>query len=203
MKCLSWMSFFLFVVLVSCKQSTSESGSSSASNADKNLPVVEKYILHNQFAINDTLIQKQRQAALSILEHRLKSVNPEMTNVLEKDFFVVDAFLRGNQMTFGAEVKGMWLDFQNNNTYAYGYYNETYGTGRYVYTTDNNLLLLIDNDKRIKPQEFEVKYNNDALVLVGQATYSDNSMQIKSIRKSIYPEKPATEEWNGTGGDEK
>jgi hypothetical protein len=202
MKYLSWMSFFLFVVLVSCKQSASESGSSSASKADKNLPVAEKYILHNQFAGNDTLIQKQRQAALSILEHRLKSVNPEMTNVLEKDFFVVDAFLRGNQMTFGAEVKGMWLDFKDNNTYAYGYYNENYGTGRYAYTTDNNLLLLIDNDERIKPQEFEVKYNNDALVLVGQATYGDNSMQIKSVRKSNYPEKPATEEWNGTGGDE-
>lgn len=202
MKYTFWMILFSFVLLTSCKENASNSGANSVSKAGTNLSVTEKYLLHNQFVENDTFVQKQRQAALNILEHRIKGLNPGMTNVLEKDFYVIDAFLRGNQMTFGADLNGMWLDFKENNKYSYGYYNETYGGGKYVFTTDNNLLLLLDDDNRIKPQEFEVKYNDDALVLVGQATYGDNSMQIKSVRSASFPEKPVIEEWNGTGGDD-
>lgn len=192
--------FILSIAFVSCKQS--DSASVNNNEISGSMPVEEQYIIHNQFAKNDSLYQQQRSAARSIMEQRIKNTDPNMTNVLIKDYWHIDAFLRGNEMKFGADAVGFWLDFNEGNKYSYGSYDKTYGTGRYVYTTENNLILLLDDDQRFKPQEFEVKYNNDALVLVGQATYQDNSMQVKLFRRATYPEKPAEKEWDGNGGDE-
>ncbi len=188
-------------MFATCKQPESQSASKLGAITSKVLPVTEKYILHNQFDNNEALIKDQRAATISILDHRLKSIDPSLTNVLVQDMWHVDAFLRGNQMSFASDIKGFWIDFQDGNKYAYGSFSETYGTGRCVYTSDNNLLLLLDDDQRIKPQEFEVKYNNDALVLVGQATYHDNSMQVKLLRKATFPEQ-AQETWDGSGGED-
>ncbi|MCZ2101188.1 MAG: hypothetical protein LC107_06595 [Chitinophagales bacterium] len=202
MKYINLSIILFFSVLISCKQSETQTTSDKASLTTKVLPVMEKYIFHNQFANNEDLIQQQRAAALSILDHRIKQVDPTMTNVLAKDMWHVDAFLRGSEMFFASDVHGFWFKFEDGHKYAYGSYKETYGTGKFVYTTDNNLLLLLDDDQRIKPQEFEVKYNESALVLVGQSTYGDNSMQIKMLRQANYPQKPAGEEWDGNGGDD-
>lgn len=180
----------------SCKQS--DSSSATGPNVQV-LPVSEQYILNNQSGVKDSLVQIQRQAALSILEHRIKSSKPGMTNVLEKDVWHIEAFLSGDAVTFGIDLKGFWIDFQDNNKYAYGSFDATLGTGRYVYSTENgNQLLLLDDDRRIKPQEFEVMYNNDSAALVGQSTYHDNNMQVKMNRKVGYPAVPAKVEWDGS-----
>ena len=50
-------------------------------------------------------------------------------------------------------------------------------------------LLLIDDNEGMKPQEFEVKMNNDMLVIVGHYTYKDNNMQAKLLRQASYPVK--------------
>lgn len=179
----------------SCKQS--DSSTTTGQNVQV-LPVNQQYILNNQVGVKDSLVQLQRQAALSILEHRIKNSNHGMTNVLEKDVWHVEAFLSGDVVTFGIDLKGFWIDFQDNNKYAYGSFDATLGTGRYVYSTENgNQLLLLDDDRRIKPQEFDVMYNNDSVALVGQATYHDNNMQVKMNRKADYPAVPTKTEWDG------
>jgi hypothetical protein len=155
------------------------------------LPVNDQFILSNQESMNDSLVQVHRRAAEAIINNRIKESASNTTNVLEKDNWHIEAFLKGSNMSFGSDVKGFWIDFQEKNNYQYGSFDKTLGSGKYHYGTDTNLLLFIDADSRIKPQEFKVLNNGDGLVLQGHVIYADNNMQVKMNRKAGFPVKPA------------
>jgi len=52
----------------------------------------------------------------------------------------------------------------------------------YTYNFDTGLLLMLDNDPNLKPNEYNVKVHNDLVILEGQATYQDNNIQAKLVR---------------------
>jgi hypothetical protein len=83
------------------------------------------------------------------------------------------------------EIGGRWIDFSEKWTYTYGKNSNKIGGGKYHYNSDTQLLLLLDNNKEAKPVEYKVKIVNDALVLMGQATYGDGGYQAKFTREKV------------------
>ena len=57
-----FLGIFIFsIAFISCKQMDSTSG--TLANDTAKMPIEDQYILHNQFAKNDSLYQQQRKAA--------------------------------------------------------------------------------------------------------------------------------------------
>lgn len=189
MKC--FLSSLLLLIFFACKQNSTNSTDSSSSRNAAVLPVEEQLIISNQKGRSDSMIQVYRVSAAGILDHRIKSVKTKTVTPLDKDLWHVEAVLKGSDMTFGDNLKGAWIDFADNNTYKYGSYEVINGGGKYHYDTENILLLMLDDDTRVKPQEFQTLLNNDGLVLVGSQVYGDNNMQVKMERKTVLPIKPA------------
>jgi hypothetical protein len=180
--------FLLFSLMIffSCKNDKTGAVSDDVGSG---MPVEEIYYLSNQTGRSDSLINVYRTSATTILEHRLAESKANVVTDLNKDLWHLDAVLRGSDVTFGDNINGAWVDFNDDNTYTYGNYGDKRGNGRYAYDSEKALLLLLDNDKRIKPQEFQTQIQNDALVLVGQSIYADNNMQAKLARKTALPVK--------------
>ena len=73
---------FLALVIFSCKQNNSGSGSDTNGNTP-----IETYFLLNQAEVTDVDLQKMRAEAIKILDHRQKESNNKVITILEKGVF--------------------------------------------------------------------------------------------------------------------
>ncbi len=184
-KCL-FLALILAVCAASCGNPSSSNGK-AVPEAAQGKPVEEVYLLSNQASISDTLIASQRKQAEASIAQKMDTAAQQLTSVLEKDVYHIQAVLRGSEVVFDDKVKAGWLDFETNHAYKYGIYGEHLGGGQYYFDAVKSIILLVDNDPRIKPQEFQALISEDALVLVGQDTYRDNNMQAKLNRMAGLP----------------
>jgi len=92
-------------------------------------------------------------------------------------------------MSKEGEFDGHWIDFKADHTYVYGINAAKNGSGRYHYSLDKGLVIMVDDDSSKKAQEYEAKFAGDVMVLVGTSTYKDNSVQMKleRIPDSTFP----------------
>jgi hypothetical protein len=190
MKKYTLLMMFTSVLVYSCKPG-SAGGEASIPEAALGKPVEEVYLLSNQKGLQDSTIQNQRVAAEKELRQRIDTSARQLVSVLEKDLYQIQAVLRGSEVVFDEKVKAGWIDFAPDNTYKYGVYADQMGGGRYHFDASGSLILLVDYNQMIKPQEFQALINGDALVLVGQDTYRDNNMQAKLNRM---PEMPVSKQ---------
>lgn len=132
--------------------------------------------------------QAEKGTAQSILNFRIKE-NAEIFPILEADTWEYKFVFDGSQMSKDGDYSGQWIDFGADHTYVYGNQDKTSGSGRYHFSIDSSILLMVDNDKNKKAQEYEAKFAGDVMVLVGTSTYKDNSYQMKleRIPDSTYP----------------
>lgn len=126
-------------------------------------------------------IATQRAQALAIINHRLKS-DSQSYAIVEADTWEYE-FVFNKEMSKPGEYAGVWLDFKPNHTYEYGKNGTIKGSGKYNYSLEREQVVMVDNDSSKKPQEWEVKHAGDMMVMVGTATYKDNHMQQKLVRK--------------------
>ncbi len=145
--------------------------------------------LLNQEDMKEGEIVLDRKEALDILEHRIKESGKKSFTIIEKDLWVFDGIVKNSQMLIGDSLQGRWIDFKEDLTYDYGRKENKEGSGRYFFDFDKSILLMLDDNEGIKPQEFEVKLRNDMLVIVGMFTYDDNNMQAKLTRAEKAPGK--------------
>jgi hypothetical protein len=132
----------------------------------------------NQSVAGPNTIKSMRRQAYSILENRLKA-GGEVAAILDIGTFFYEFIVKGSKVSEVGQLDNKWVDFKSDWTYDYGFNREVQGGGRFHYNPDNQVLLMIDNDQTIKPQEFNAKHAGNTLVLVGTPTYKDNNMQIK------------------------
>ena len=98
-------------------------------------------------------------------------------------------FLEGKTMEAPQPFYGHWIDFKPDWTYEYGYFDEKRGTGKYHYSFDTAVVLMLDDNPEIKADEYDVRLAGDSMVLVGKATYDSNSKQCKLNRAVGMPTK--------------
>jgi len=125
-------------------------------------------------------IPAYRKQAASILDYRAKQDSNSYA-IIEADIWEYQFIFDGEMSEPGA-YKGVWVDFKADGTYSYGQYDELQGSGRYNYHFERGELLMLDDNNALKPQEWTAKSAGDALVLIGTATYKDNSVQMKLER---------------------
>ena len=132
---------------------------------------------------------KLRENAKAVFDYRIKNGEFSTAQILDNGVWEYKfTFADGAMSELGA-LAGKWIDFTDNNTYQYGNYDVTEGSGIYHYNPISTIILMIDNDPATKPQEFEMKLVMDALVMVGQKTYNDNSTQSKLDKREVRPTK--------------
>jgi hypothetical protein len=123
-------------------------------------------------------IEKMRGAALAFIEFRReKGNNPQAS--LDVGAWGYDGIFQGGKFLPLSEVTGKWIDFSEKWTYEYGDSSGKKGSGIYHYSMDDKILLMLDNNPKIKPYEYEVKIINAVMLLMGKSTYEDGNYQAK------------------------
>lgn len=146
-------------------------------------------IVKNMAKVKVSQVPGMKQEANVIINHRYKQTEKKAYIILDKDMWEYEFVFTGKTMTKPGQLAGMWIDFNEDQTYAYGYYDENQGTGIYTYDLDSGLLLLIDNSDEIKPQEFEAKLFDRSLIMDGNEIYKDNNYNAKLRRVETKPVK--------------
>jgi len=130
-----------------------------------------------------------RERAKSVIDFRTKNAEFSTAQILDAGVWEYKFTFADGAMSKLGELAGKWIDFKDDNTYEYGLYDDVKGSGIYHYDPLTTIVLLIDDDPSMKPQEFEMKIVSDALVMVGQKTYNDNGTQSKLDKRDSRPTK--------------
>ncbi len=118
-----------------------------------------------------------KKQALPILRHRQKEGHHKSWIILDKDLWEYDIIFAGKESTKPNQLKGHWVDFAPDLTYTYGYKDKTLGSGEFYFDLDKMVLLMVDDDDHIKPQEYKVILKDDLMILQGTPIYVDNNYQ--------------------------
>ncbi len=185
----------------SCKNSNKESNSEDNAGAVKTNKVVLESMntsidsdsllamVTNMTKIRPEEVKGMKEDAEIIINHRYKETGKKSYIILDKDLWEFEFIFSGRKMTAPNQLAGYWIDFSEDMTYTYGYYQEVKGNGRYTFNLDTGLLLLIDNSDNIKPQEYEAKLFDQTLVMDGNDIYKDNNYNAKLKRITQRPTK--------------
>ena len=146
----------------------------------KNMP--EKYTTEQIISMN--------RAAQRILEYRNKEKGRKYWDVLCTGPWEYQYIFGGIEKTKPDELNGRWIEFKENMTYQYGYYEEIQGEGTYHYDLASAELLLVDKNETIKPTEYIVQMYANIAILKGTDAYYDNNYQCKIKGVGFIPKKP-------------
>lgn len=165
----------LLITIISCGGKTDQK---------KNLsPQEEEQGLLEDSGVETMNVKKMNEAAKSVLEYRYKEYGKDPVAAIEMDRWYFEF------IAVGADIRkagfGEWIDMYPDMTYEYGDSTGVVGKGRYHFNVSDNTLLLVDDDARMKPKEYEAKIIGPTMVLVGKPTYKDNNMQMKLAMDNI------------------
>lgn len=193
------LSFILLVTITvfasSCKQDKTSKTASTTTEAKKPETTVINAenslisIVKNMTKIKTTQVPDMKKAAKVIIDHRYKQTGKKPYIILDKELWEYEFIFTGKTMTKPGQLAGMWIDFNEDQTYTYGYYEDQQGSGIYTYDLGTGLLLLIDDSDEIKPQEFEAKLFDKSLIMDGNEIYKDNNYNAKLRRITEKPVK--------------
>ncbi|MEM9549013.1 MAG: hypothetical protein AAGA77_23705 [Bacteroidota bacterium] len=187
------------VCVVSCKNKAKESASKESDKQIKaNDSVLEQMnttvdsdsllaMITNMTKVKQPEVTSMRRAAEAIIAHRNKESGNKAHIIMDKDLWEFEFIFSGRNMSSPGQLAGYWIDFSEDLTYTYGYKQTVKGNGRYTYSIDTGLLLLIDNSEHIKPMEFEAKVFDQMLVMDGNDIYRDNNYNAKLKRITQRP----------------
>jgi hypothetical protein len=166
MKYLQLICLSFVVFLAAC----ANSGNSKAANTSKNNDDAE------------VVDKDKRSSALSILDYRIKESDGKTFPVVEADIWEYKFVFDGNEMSPPGSYDGQWIDFKADFSYDYGKNSTVEGSGRYHYSLDSSLMLMVDDDENKNPIQYETKFAGDVMVLVGNPEYGPNPYQMKLER---------------------
>ena len=167
---LKYTLFLIAGLLISCNQNATKS------EQEKRTEEIAKLEESGQADFSDQSIEEMNESASAILQYRIEQ-DAESYAAIEMDRWFLRFLAEGSEIHRVPD--GQWLDFYPDLTYEYGNAKGTNGKGRYHYRFGDGMLLMVDDDKRVKPKEFEAKINGPVMVLVGKPTYKDNHIQMK------------------------
>lgn len=182
------LSCFVILLMFSCKEKEDKIMASKpteeAIKINQSANIEAFFPLLNQSDVSTNEVAAYRKSAFDIVHYRNKEQGNKVYIILEKDQWKVEAVFKGSSFIRHDSIGVKWIDFKDNFTYDYGMDKEKKGSGIYTYNFDTGLLLMVDDDISIKPNEYNVKIHNDIIILEGKSTYEDNNIQAKLGRLS-------------------
>lgn len=131
-------------------------------------------------------IAQLNQQAKAILAYRMEN-KPDNYAIIDVGVWEYEAAFKDGAMSKPGAYKGHWIDFDAKNGYEFGVNNDIKGRGKYHYDNDTHLLLLVNDDPAVKPEEYEIKLVNDVMIMMGNLTYQDNGFQAKLLKVQSRP----------------
>lgn len=169
-------SCFLILFTTSCDEKSKQSNEKEESEES----VAEK---ESDITIATENVEAMNASANAVLDFRYKEQGKESYAIIEMDRWEYEFIAKGSDIREARN--GLWIDFFPDLTYTYGDNDGQKGTGRYHYNFENGLLLIVDSDNSVKPQEYEAKIAGPTMVLVGKSTYRDNHLQMKLMQNHV------------------
>ena len=157
----------------------------NASDLDKGTRIVKNM----RDKITGGMAAQMKADAEAILAYRWKQTNKKSWTIMTNGFYEYEFVYNGREMSKPGEHAGRWVKFKDDLSYTYGYYDEVQGSGKYDFNLDSELLLMVDDNSSIKPNEYTCKPVNDVCILVGTEVYKDNNFQCKMSRVDRQPSK--------------
>ncbi|MBK8700204.1 MAG: hypothetical protein IPN29_12005 [Saprospiraceae bacterium] len=173
----------LIVMLVSCKEN-GPTDKKTVAKTSQDTTLVSK----NTKTPGSSLIAQWNVQANNILKFR-KDNKPNNYAIIDVGVWEYEAAFKDGAMSKPGEYSGKWIDFDEHNRYEYGEYERVLGKGRYHYDNDTYLLLLVNDEPTVKPEEYELKLVNNIMIMMGNQTYQDNNMQAKLVKIQERPKK--------------
>ncbi len=176
---------FLAISILGCKNSSSES--KDLFSRQDTLGLNSKIKVAPTNAVRpDTPIKSSFDNPVAMANNKYSHYDTILIRDLSNKYWKFDGGIDGAKNITEKEMEGFWLKFNDNGKYEKGTFNKTTSKGNY--TVDNQgFIEMTPNDGSEKRSEWQSKFNNDMLILVGTPKYNDNQIQ---MRLSRIPEKP-------------
>lgn len=168
---------FSVICLFACKPDGVTKGTKKSETQSKGNAVVKENIDYSSM----------RALALQTIEYRIKNEGNQSYSAIESNVWQYEFLFDAKTMNIPAPYEGHWIDFKEDLTYEYGFYDTVEGSGKYHYSFEKGTVIVVDNDESKKPDEWDVKLSGDSLVLVGKASFDSNSIQAKLYRQDNIP----------------
>ena len=105
------------------------------------------------------------------------------------NYFHMQFLFDGSKMSDIGDYDGHWINFKDDFTYEYGYYENKVGGGRYHYSLNSEKMIMLDDDEKCMPQEWTIMAKEDIIVMVGSDYFGNNPRQLKMERNPELPQK--------------
>lgn len=178
------LTVFYSLLFISC------SGDGKA-GSNKDTTIIEKAVFPTNIQKGGEFksVQEIRNQANAMIDFRIDK-NPEPLSMITHGYWSPEFVYNKGRMSGEGEYAGFWIDFEENFTYKYGYYDQVQGKGRYHLRLDDNALLMLDDDESMEPKMWTANNNGDAMALIGRHDFGvNNGMQMKMIPLDLQPSK--------------
>ena len=188
------------ILVFSCKSDGAKAGNEESNAKTSTKDVIDPIktsldsdsilaMVTNMIKIKPHEVAGMKQDAELIINHRLKETGEKSHIILDKGLWEFEFIFVGRARPGPNQLSGYWVDFSEDLTYTFGQYQDVLGGGRYHYSIDSGLLLMINDSDKIKPQEFEAKIFDVTLIMDGNHIYRDNNYNAKLKRITERPTK--------------
>lgn len=175
----------IYLLCISCKNTNSSGSEDRKDTIKQEIAGGEERVTEK--ASSPKQIKAWNASANSILKFRKEKSS--------KPYSIIDVgvweykfeFLSG--MKQPKAIDGNWIDYNQDLTYEYGYYDQIQGRGKYHFDLDTGLMLMVDDDETKPPHEYKLKLVNDICIFQGESTYGDGGMQAKLEKIPQRPKK--------------
>lgn len=185
-----WLSAMMSILMISCKNDSSMRNTSAGTRTINEDSLIKSgYTRILSEAESEEQIQAWRLNADAVIKFRSEEDN-------NKSWAILTTGVWEEEFVFEAEMDkpekiepGNWIQYNDDLSYTYGHYDEVKGSGRYHYNPDTKLLIMLDDDPKKAPTEYEAQIANSMMVWSGQLTYKNNGTQKKLIKIKERPSK--------------
>jgi hypothetical protein len=172
----------LFFIAISCKENT-KIGQSTQKKEESPVSSVAGHKPVPPPPVNVPALYSQAEAILKYREEN----NPKKWAIIDVGVWKYDGIFKDGTLLKQGEVEGKWIDFDQNGNYEYGLNSNILGKGRYHYDNDKSTLLLLDDTRTKKPEEYNARLINGIMIIQGMDTYQDNGFQAKLSKMDARP----------------
>ena len=184
MKNITYCVWIFLIIIVSSCDSKKEAGGKDVVQLD---PASETFPFEIQKGGDFKKVDQIRMQAKSVIQNRIKQ-NPEPLSMLTYGYHLPEFVFDGSKMSKPDQYLGHWIDFKEDFTYEYGYYDQVSGSGIYHFRLDDITLMTLNDDESFEPKEWKVNSNGEVLAIVGEHTFEvNNGMQIKMVPSDTKP----------------
>lgn len=179
------LSFLICTALfTSCKQDSAaqqETTTSETPNYSQdtiNPPMMET---SNQNPTSQTTGDQQKSTGTGTAQASTKEGH-DYTFLTFKLFKINGAFVPGKDPK-EQPYKDQWLDLTPDGKFKWFQGKQLLSSGDWGYNHDLGILDILPSDKKMKPTEWKVIFNDDMVVFTGTSTFENNGHQLQLIRK--------------------